>query len=291
MERSRRLAFGSFVVLTATFVGCSVLAPSDDELMGGTSKGGGSGSGGQSKDSGTKGGTGGTSKGGGGTSTGGFGGGQTGATGGVIGSGGTTSGGGVAGQPSGGTGGTSGGGTAGQPAGGMGGDMGGGGTSTGGIGGFGGFGGAQGSCSGKCGQSRLAIYCQCESACVSKGNCCSDYVSQCETDTVACGNNYCDLSVAYCCYTSLVTTPKCAGSGTGCNGVDVRCNGPEDCSGDSVCCAIYSFSSVLDKIECRSAGVCTDPQRKIVCTTNPSVCPTGKTCQTSQQYPGLMVCN
>lgn len=255
------------------------------DLFGGTGTGGSS-----------SGGTGNSSSGGSGGSSGSDGGGPSGGSSGSDGggpSGGAPSGGAAGAQggaPSGGgapTGGASGS-DGGRPSGGA---PGGGGVPTGGGGNPGGGGtggGGNTTCAGKCGQS-FATGCQCDELCGQFGDCCGDYASSCLAGVVDCGNGTCKLGNEWCCQTYLGSwQAQCVG--TFCGGTDINCDGPEDCDGGQVCCAqISGGGNYFTDFTCQAAAACTG-NRRVVCGSTPSVCPTGTTCKATNSPPGYMYC-
>ncbi|MBX3128569.1 MAG: hypothetical protein KF718_17740 [Polyangiaceae bacterium] len=89
------------------------------------------------------------------------------------------------------------------------------------------------------------------------------------------GSNDCSLSGNFCCVRSSGST--CQASGSSCvPGLDVMCDGPEDCSGNQVCC---HSSTTGGAMACRSASQCSSSLgRSIVCGSTPAACPGGTTC-------------
>ncbi|MCB9578019.1 MAG: hypothetical protein H6717_13430 [Polyangiaceae bacterium] len=213
--------------------------------------------------------------------------GATGATGGMAGSGAT---GGMAG--SGATGGMAGAGATGGVAG------------SGATGGVGGTGGEPPiGCTGHCGSSdpvpNSNPACYCDSICVNNGDCCADYGTVCNTTTpnsVGCGGSDCDQSNSYCCQEwsnqTQSYTPVCRAQNQNCYGVNVECDGPEDCGSGQVCCGqLAGTGNYYTVFECRNPGQCAQSAGgRIVCGGSPQVCPTGLTCAPSSFLPEYNVC-
>lgn len=91
--------------------------------------------------------------------------------------------------------------------------------------------------------------------------------------------NSCNLSSGYCCVSN--DDFECHTTNNGCNpGTDVHCDGPEDCSGNEVCCAQVNGSfTFVTELECRPQSQCQQFQgRYIACGSSPNVCPNGTTC-------------
>jgi hypothetical protein len=288
----RRFAFfAGSIVCVALVAACG---SSDEgglfEKTGGSSSGGTGNSSGSGGGSSASGGSGGAD---GGAPSGGIGGGDGGAPSGGGPSGGV---GGDGGGPSGGVGGDGGGPSGGGPSGG-GAPSGGGGPSGGGApqggggnpGGGGTGGGGNTSCNGHCGQV-FTTGCQCDEQCVQLGDCCGDYASSCLAGLVDCGNDTCKLSNEMCCQTFVGGSWSASCVASFCVSTDIHCDGPEDCSGGQVCCAqISGTGNYFTDFTCQGAAACTG-DRRVVCGTDPSVCPSSTTCKATNSPPGYMYC-
>ncbi len=221
-----------------------------------------------------------------------------GATGGAPGTGGANTGGAASGGTPG-TGGATGGGpaTGGTP--GTGG-VGIGGAGTGGIVGTGGAatGGTGGvtagpSCVGKCGSNQGQPLpgggtCFCDAVCIGMGDCCPNWSAVCNAfvgKEVNCGDNKCKTANEYCCqqYSGSTDsyTPKCQSKSSSCVGPDIYCDDPSDCTSGQICCGSLSSGGTFITIAtCRGSGDCrADQDRVVFCGGSPSVCPSGKKCE------------
>ena len=121
-----------------------------------------------------------------------------------------------------------------------------------------------------------------------KGNCCSDYVATCEPDRVTCKGTLCPTT-QYCCANFSTNGFYCIPDNNGCNGADIKCNGPEDCNAGDVCCMVIGGIGV-DRVECKDSSVCDGSDRRVLCTTT-GVCPVGYNCEPSTLLLGYKVCN
>jgi hypothetical protein len=105
-----------------------------------------------------------------------------------------------------------------------------------------------------------------------------------------CGTGSCNLADSVCCdYHN--TDPTCLEPGTLCfPGVDVRCDGPEDCSSQEVCCAtvvVKAQTREFLNMECRATCIARD--ERVVCGDTGS-CPAGQTCSVSDIAPPYWDC-
>ncbi len=284
----------AFVSLFSTLVfACG--GTDDSGLFSGSDAGIGGGTSGGTSGTGATGGTSGAATGGGGTGGG--------VTGGSPGSGGANTGGAATGGAPG-TGGATGGGpaTGGTPGtGGVGaGGVGTGGAGTGGVVGIGGAssGGTGGvttgpSCVGKCGSTQgqplpAGGQCFCDAVCIGMGDCCPNWSAVCNAfvgKEVNCGDNKCKTANEYCCQqyssSSDAYTPKCQSKSDSCAGPHIFCDDPSDCGAGQVCCGSLNGSGNFIAIAtCRGSGDCrADQERVVFCGGSPSVCPSGKKCE------------
>ena len=105
------------------------------------------------------------------------------------------------------------------------------------------------------------------------------------TGTIACGNASCSVPGSKCCAGSPAT--GCQSTSADCPDVEIRCDGPEDCSGGQICCADF-FVGKLDDTSCRSPGQC--DKDEIVCGNSPSACSSGYSCKPISGFPQYLVC-
>jgi hypothetical protein len=91
----------------------------------------------------------------------------------------------------------------------------------------------------------------------------------------------------YCSNDKLANPCKC--SGIGCHEIVIRCDGPEDCSSNKICCAEKGLvSPSYDLVECRES--CKSDQivgstRRHVCHIAGSPCPAGTQCKPDPALP------
>ena len=166
----------------------------------------------------------------------------------------------------------------------------------------GGSGGAQTdpSCKGHCGKtspvSGSEPECYCDTTCVSSGDCCKDYDSQCSQGQVDCGSVHCDSKSEYCCQKwtgKLPYQPSCIKHENSCTGPDVHCDSSSDCKGGEVCCGTLNSGSnpqYYVELRCKKASSCEDKDERIACGTDTSTCPTGQQCVNSSLLPGYKFC-
>jgi hypothetical protein len=109
------------------------------------------------------------------------------------------------------------------------------------------------------------------------------------TGSVACGSSSCALPATFCC--ALYNQPdQCMSAGELCfYGVDVACDGPEDCPGQ-ICCgklAIKGQNKSYESMSCEAT--CTGTDRREICGASGS-CASGKSCGTSDLLPQYRDC-
>jgi hypothetical protein len=96
----------------------------------------------------------------------------------------------------------------------------------------------------------------------------------------------------YCSNTKLSNPCKC--SGVVCHEIEIKCDGPEDCSAGKVCCAEKGLvSSTWDLLECRET--CTSDRvgatRREVCHPGGKACASGTACSPDSALPpGYATC-
>jgi hypothetical protein len=138
--------------------------------------------------------------------------------------------------------------------------------------------------------------CYCDNQCAQFGDCCADHQKACSVGQIKCGNSTCTQSTSFCCQEIVVGgySPKCFNIGQQCIGPDIECDGPEDCGGGQVCCGQISGTggtSFYSSFECRAGNDCSQQQgRRVVCGSQPSVCPSGTNCGASGLLPEYNVC-
>jgi len=108
--------------------------------------------------------------------------------------------------------------------------------------------------------------------------------------TVVCGTTTCNLSNQMCCdYHN--TDPGCFEKGTYCfPGVDVTCDGPEDCVSGQVCCAkVLIHAQTAEYLSMTCQATCEAGDERVVCGSS-GVCPSGQTCAESEIAPPYLEC-
>jgi hypothetical protein len=108
--------------------------------------------------------------------------------------------------------------------------------------------------------------------------------------SVACGSTACPVATSYCC--NHPNQPdECKANGSACTfGVEMACDGPEDCASGQVCCAtlfIQGQNQSYTSTAC--AAACTGKTARVVCGAS-GTCPTGTTCGTSDLLPPYKDC-
>jgi hypothetical protein len=103
---------------------------------------------------------------------------------------------------------------------------------------------------------------------------------------VECSGNQCTVGSAFCCATTGFS--QCWTLGTQCNGLEVRCDGPEDCDTAELCCGTTGDGgTALVRTECQPG--CTAKQI-VVCGSTPTACLSPTTCQASSDHPDYKLC-
>jgi len=107
--------------------------------------------------------------------------------------------------------------------------------------------------------------------------------------TVSCGAASCALDQLEFCCTPQSGSPSCKASGDACWGTNITCDGPEDCAGSACCAILNSNGSAYSEIRCKAncGGKVTE---RVVCTSNPNVCPGSSNCQQSALLQGYSIC-
>lgn len=108
--------------------------------------------------------------------------------------------------------------------------------------------------------------------------------------SIACGTKSCALPGSYCC--NHPNQPdECLASATSCTfGVEMKCDGPEDCGAGEVCCgAIFVQGQNISYTSTACAATCSGKNARVVCGSS-GKCPTGLTCGTSELLPPYLDC-
>jgi hypothetical protein len=107
---------------------------------------------------------------------------------------------------------------------------------------------------------------------------------------IVCGTTFCSLPGNFCC-DHPNQAPECVANGGTCTfGVEVACDGPEDCASGEVCCAtLFTQGQNASYVSTMCATTCTGKDRRVVCGAT-GTCPTGQTCGTSDLLPPYNDC-
>jgi len=108
--------------------------------------------------------------------------------------------------------------------------------------------------------------------------------------SVACGSAACPVSTSYCC--NHPNQPdECKTNGTSCTfGVEMACDGPEDCGAAQVCCAtLFIQGKNVSYTSTACATTCSAKTERVVCGQS-GTCPSGQTCGTSDLLPPYKDC-
>ncbi|MCE7893173.1 MAG: hypothetical protein DYH12_26300 [Sorangiineae bacterium PRO1] len=107
---------------------------------------------------------------------------------------------------------------------------------------------------------------------------------------MACGALTCNVPQTYCC--NFYNQPdQCMSPGASCGyGVDVFCDGPEDCAGGTVCCGelfIQGSNKSYQSFTCQAS--CTGSSKRVICGASGS-CPGNGQCGASEILPEYKDC-
>ena len=115
---------------------------------------------------------------------------------------------------------------------------------------------------------------------------------------VHCDTANCPVPAEVCCRREVGPgySFSCEAQGA-CNGgggatLAITCDDAHDCANGNVCCVIVDQQDIATDVVCRAPGECVQAGRTVVCDpAAPNPCPSGKTCQPSQQtLPGYTIC-
>ena len=108
--------------------------------------------------------------------------------------------------------------------------------------------------------------------------------------TVSCGSKTCSVPATFCC--NFYNQPdQCMAPGATCGyGVDVACDGPEDCSGGKICCGtlfIQGSNKSYQKLSCETS--CTGNDKRVICGAS-GTCSGSSKCGASEILPEYKDC-